>query len=126
MKDLKEITKDPQLLFAEAERLPVRLTLSQPMAELLAKAIAGSRTEQVTALYKALRKRLEGLPPQPESFLSGVITTEDHNAFLLNARYGQEDAPEGAHERREDASEDARESKEDAPKGAQETEEGTP
>ena len=96
MKDLKEITKDPQLLFAEAERLPVRLTLSQPLAELLAKAIAGSRTEQVTALYKALRKRLDGLPPQPESFLSGVITTEDNNAFLLNARYGKDDAPEGA------------------------------
>ena len=93
MKDLKKIAEDPQALFAEAERLPVRLTLSQPMAELLAKAIAGSRTEQVTALYKALRKRLDGLPSQPESFLSGVVSTPDNNAFLLNARDGKDSAP---------------------------------
>ena len=103
MKKLEEIAKDPQALFAEAGRLPVRLTLSQPMAELLTKAIADSRTEQVTALYKALRKRLDGLPQQPESFLSGVVTAGDNNAFLLNAHYGENSAPQGAEETEEKA-----------------------
>ena len=103
MKDLKEIAKDPQALFAEAGRLPVRLSLSQPMAELLAKSIASSRAEQVTALYKALRKRLDALPQQPESFLSGVVSAGDNNAFLLNAHYGKDSAAKGAEKTEEKA-----------------------